>query len=288
MGVSLLKFAGSGLLVYAALVAIVALAQRRLIYFPSHEYPVTPADFGLPYEEHVLTAADGVRLAAWWVPAESAVAPVVLCFHGNATNISGMIGHAAVFKARGFACLLAEYRGYGRSSGYPTEEGVYRDASAAYHWLMSRGVSPQRLMLYGHSLGAAVAAWLAAEQATAGTVLEGSFPSIHAMARHHYWWMYAPEAVIQDKFPTARHVARARCPVLVVHGEDDEVAPFKFGQAVFAAASPPKTFCAVPGAAHNTLGLEFPEGAAAFDRFVADCLSTVDPPLLSPSPPKGG
>lgn len=220
------------------------------------------------FEEVSISASDGVALSMWWLPAgEEAGAPAVICFHGNATNIGGMLDYAAVWHARGFSCLLAEYRGYGRCEGKPTEKGLYRDALAAYQWVLTRDVKPDRIVVYGHSLGAAVAAWLAAEEPVAGVVLEGSFTSIHALARHHYWWLPAPEFIVLDKFPTATHIARARCPVLVIHGEDDTVAPIRFGRSVFEAAAEPKTWCAIPGAGHNDLNLLAPGTSAALDQF---------------------
>ncbi len=255
-------------MVWAGLAIFTLLTQRRLIYFPPRVYPATPADLGIVFEEISISASDGVSLVMWWLPAEKETeAPAVICFHGNATNIGGMLDYAAVWRARGFSCLLAEYRGYGNSEGKPTEKGLYRDALAAYQWVLARGVKSDRIVVYGHSLGAAVAAWLAAEEPVAGVVLEGSFTSIHALARHHYWWLPAPEFIVLDKFLTAAHIARARCPVLVIHGEDDTVAPVRFGRGVFEAAVEPKTWCPIPGAGHNDLNLLAPQTSTALDEF---------------------
>lgn len=249
-----------------------ALAQRRMIYFPPRDYPLTPRDAGLAYEDAWVTAADGVRSRGWWIPAGAAspAGRTVICFHGNATNVAGMLEGAFGWRARGWSCLLAEYRGYGESGGKPTERGLYLDARAAYRWAVARGAKPGRIVVYGHSLGASVAAYLAAEEKVAGLVLEGSFPSTYAMARYHYWWILAPEFAIRDKFRTSEHVARAGCPVLFVHGEDDAIVPLKLGRRVFDAAREPKEMCVVPGVGHNSLNLFSPAGSAALDRFLAE------------------
>lgn len=265
-----LKFLLAVAVPYFALVLLMVMAQRRFIYFPTREYPLTPGAAGLPYEEATLRTADGLPLAAWWVPGADVDARVFLCFHGNATNLAGMVDRALWFRARGDATLLVEYRGYGDNPGTPTERGLDADAAAAYAWLAERGVTPDRIVIYGHSLGAAVAARLAAARPAAGVVVEGAFPSVLAMVRHHYWWLLVPAAVIRDRFETAAHLANARSPVLVVHGEADEIVPARMGKAVFERAAEPKRLCLVPGATHNEFNLASPEGKAAFESWLAE------------------
>jgi len=257
---------------YAALAASFALFQRRVIYFPPRGYPLTPAALGLAYEEVALSAADGVGLRAWWIPCPRDVkdGPVILFFHGNATNLSGLVDLAAVFVRRGCSFFGLDYRGYGASSGTPTEAGLVLDACAARDWLLSRGIPADRIVLYGHSLGAALAARLASGApgtGFAGVVLEGSFPSIYAMARFHYPWLLVPPFLVRDRFETARWIRGARCPVLVVHGEKDAISPLKFGRTVFTAAPEPREFLMVPGAGHNDMLSAHPAVAGAVERF---------------------
>lgn len=254
MKVILLGVAG-----YAILVLLMAIMQRRMIYFPPREYPITPRALGLSYEEIEILAEDGVALRAWLVPAPEESGPVLLYLHGNATNLAGVAALAPGFIAAGFSFLALDYRGYGASEGAPSERGLYRDARAAYRWLVDRGVEPSRIFVYGQSLGAAVAAWLAGREPAAALILEGAFPSTYSMARKHYPWLLAPEFLVRDKFRTESHVKTASCPVLVIHGEEDAISPLQFGERIFAAIPGPKKFVRVPYAGHNSIGPELPE-----------------------------
>jgi fermentation-respiration switch protein FrsA (DUF1100 family) len=262
-----MKIIALGIALYALLVLLTVLFQRRLIYFPPQGYPLTPRSLGLSYEEIELVAEDGVALQAWFVPLSEKTAPVLLYLHGNAANLSGVVALAPGFMKIGFSFLALDYRGYGESQGAPSEAGLYRDAQAAYRWLAERKISPVRIFVYGQSLGAAVAAWLASQEQIAGLIMEGAFPSTSAMARQHYPWLLAPEIFVLDKFPAERHVQAARCPVLVIHGEDDEISPLSFGERVFAAASPPKYFLKVLEARHNSISPDIPEVRAALLEF---------------------
>jgi len=272
----LLKFVLLSVTGYAAVVGALLALQRRMIYFPSKSYTLTPADAGLPWEEVFLKAVDGVKLCAWYVPADKDGSPVVLYFHGNATNLSGLVGLAGEFRGLGFGFFAVDYRGYGKSEGTPTESGLYADARAAYGWLVDRGVKPGRIFIYGQSLGAAVAARLVSEQRAAGVILEGAFPSIYAAARHHYFWAFVPRAAVKDRFETEEYVARSLSPVLVIHGARDSIAPRKFGEIVFAAAREPKVLCIVPDSSHNTISPASPAVRKALAGFRDRCLNEMN------------
>jgi hypothetical protein len=222
--------------------------------FVYHPQPWIEQDWarvsGLPLEEVWFQAEDGTRLFGWYVHA-SPSAPVLLWCHGNAGNMIHRLDNLAGLYRLGLSVFLFDYRGYGRSSGQPFEEGLYQDALAAYSYLITaRGVPPERLVLFGRSLGASVAGELASRRPAAGLILEASFPSLAAMARAHclglplHW-------LLSGRFPLDERLKRVTVPVLVVHGDRDETVPIELGRAVFEAARPPKSFYVIAGADHN-------------------------------------
>lgn len=259
---------------WAAVIVLVVIFQRRLVYLPPREYPVTPASLGLPFTAEVLTASDGVRLVAWWIPPPAPSGPVVLFFHGNACNLSGLVELAKEFRELGAGFAAVDYRGYGGSTGSPTEAGLRRDALAAYDRVTgSHGIGRSRLFIWGQSLGAGVASWLAAERPCAGLVLEGAFPSLRAMARLHYPLLPVAEFMLFDRYRTADQAAAASCPVLVLHGDRDVVAPPAFGEAIHAAVAAARgtgavTLVVVRGAGHDGIHPRHPDVEPAWGRFV--------------------
>ncbi len=198
-------------------------------------------------------AADGIRLRHWWYEADPN-APIVILFQGNA----GHLGHrdflAQGLIERGLSVLLVGYRGYGASEGRPTEEGLHRDADAAIRWTAERTGRSQDIVLLGRSLGAAVAAQAAIRHDIAGLVLDSGFTSLADAARAVY--PILPRFVlnrITNRFGTLAALERFEGPVLVIHGTEDEIIPFRMGEALYAAARPPKEWYPVPGARHNDL-----------------------------------
>jgi len=237
---------------YGAIVATMVINQRAYLYFPPRDYPFTPSQLRLAWEDLLLTTLDGVRIRAWWIPAGRPDAPVLMYVHGNGANLSSFVDIAASCHQHGLSFFAIDYRGYGTSEGTPTEQGLYRDARAGYDWLAARGAAG-RTVLYGQSLGTAVASWLAGQVRVAGLVLEAALPSTWHMARIHYPWLLVPEFLVRDRYSTLAHLSAVTCPVLVIHGEQDEVSPVRFGRMVFAAAHEPKHFLSVPGTGHNDL-----------------------------------
>jgi len=262
----------AGAAIYAVLLATAVLFQRRLIYFPFSAYKSTPDAAGLPYLENMLVTRDGTQVCAWHVPADGADAPAVIYLHGNHENLGGLVPLASSFRRSGFAFIAVDYRGYGKSRGTPTEAGLYADADAAADWAAALGYRPERTLVWGQSLGAGVAAHLAASRTLAGLVLEGAFPSIAASARLHYPFLAVPEAFIRDRYPTAENASQALCPVLVLQGGRDSIAPPRFGSTVFNSAREPKFFCLVPEAGHNDITPETAEVAKALAEFRKTCL----------------
>lgn len=224
-----------------------------LVYFPDRELYGDPAEIGLAFTDLTIPTADGERLHAWWIPTRTAHARGhVLFFHGNAGNISHRLDHARALGAAGLDVLLLDYRGYGRSTGRPHEEGLYRDARAARAALLAGGqVDPERLVYMGESLGGAVALHLAVEEPPLACILQSTFTSLRDVARHHY---PAPlSAAAGDAYPSLARIARLQAPVLILHGDVDEIVPVSHAEALFAAAHEPRRLRIVPGAGHNDL-----------------------------------
>ncbi len=225
--------------------------EASFIYFPSLLLEATPADFGLPFEEVRLTAEDGVGIHAWLLPLPQAKRTVLFA-HGNAGNISHRLDRARRLRSRlGVEVLLFDYRGYGRSEGSPDEPGTYRDAAAAHRYLTeTRGLDPKRLVLFGESLGSAVALELALTRAAGALVLESPFTSIPDMARVVLPFLPLGP-LLRTRYDNLAKVGGLRVPLLVLHGDRDEVVPFAQGRRLFEAAPEPKRFFAIPGAGHN-------------------------------------
>jgi pimeloyl-ACP methyl ester carboxylesterase len=226
---------------------------NALLYFPSRGLDATPGAVGLAYTDLEIPTTDGERLHGWWIPArrQPAIAHV-LFFHGNGGNISHRVAHARVLSDAGLDVLLFDYRGYGRSTGSVGEAGTYLDARAARAALLAQtGITPASVLYLGESLGGAVATELAVAEPPAGLVLQSTFTSVRDMARLHY--AVIPAAVVPDVYPTIDRIARLRCPVLIVHGEQDDIVPVEHGRALFAAATGNKRLDIVPDAGHNDL-----------------------------------
>jgi hypothetical protein len=196
-----------------------------------------------------LNASDGVRLHAWWLEAPgSRIATLYL--HGNGGNLAYRPGHLREIVASGSSVLILDYRGYGRRSGRPTERGLYRDADAAYDYLIGQGYRSEQIVLHGESLGSAVAVDLAARRPCAGVILECPFPSIAYMAGRIVP-LLGPLFV--RGFDTRRKIAQVHAPVLIIHGDDDRRVPYTAGRELFEAAHEPKSFWVVEGARHLTI-----------------------------------
>ncbi len=237
---------------YGLLAGFLALFQERQVYFPSDVLAATPEQSGLPYEEVHLTSAGGVRLHGWYIPApaEGASGKTLLFFHGNAGNISHRLSSLAIFHRLGLATLIIDYRGYGKSEGRPGEAGTYRDAAAAWrHLTAERGIDPGDIVLFGRSLGAAIAAHQAARTRPAGLILESGFTSVPDVAAQLYPFLPV-RWLARIHYPTRKELARVRCPVLIAHSREDELIPYSHAEALYRAAPEPKTLLTLRGS-HN-------------------------------------
>lgn len=238
-------------LAYGGLAALLFLFQDNLAYYPQigREIYATPREHGLDYEPLTLATPDGERLDAWFIPAPQARG-TVLFLHGNAGNLSHRMDSIAMFHRLGFSVLIFDYRGYGRSTGKPSEAGLYQDAQAAWdHLTRQRGIPPGRIVLFGESLGGAMAAWLAAHGKAGALVLSSVLISAPALAADLYPWL-PTRWLVRMRYDTRAALAEVNCPVLVAHSPDDEIIPFRHGKMLFGAAAEPKTFLQLAGG-HN-------------------------------------
>jgi fermentation-respiration switch protein FrsA (DUF1100 family) len=241
----------AGAIAYAVILLLVFLLQPRLVYFPQveRELTVTPRGAGLDYEEVWLHTSDGEKLHAWWTPVRAARG-AVLILHGNAGNISHRREYLTMFNHLGYATLLVDYRGYGKSSGTPSEAGTYRDADAAWQYLLeTRKLKAQDVVIFGESLGGGVATWLAAQYPPRALILASTFTSVPDLGAQVYPWLPVRLLARIDYNNLAR-IGKIAAPVLIAHSRNDDIIPFAHGEALFAAAHEPKQFLVLSGG-HN-------------------------------------
>jgi uncharacterized protein len=225
---------------------------NALLYLPSRTIVQTPAAAGLRFADVTFETDDGELLHGWWVSARAhAIGHVLLC-HGNAGNVGDRLPHLALLSSAGFDILAFDYRGYGRSSGRPSEAGTARDARAARGALLRQdGVDRGRVLYLGESLGGAVALGLAVDRPPAGLILQSAFTSVRDMARLHY--PFIPRGLVPDAYPSLELIRRLDLPLLVLHGARDRIVPVLHGEALFEAAPGPKRIEVFADAAHNDL-----------------------------------
>lgn len=265
---------------YALLVGIVFVTQERLVYFPDigREVTITPRAYGLDFESVEIATEDGEKLHGWWVPAPRPRGTVLL-FHGNAGSIAARVDYLLMFHRLGYSTLIIDYRGYGQSTGRPSESGTYRDAAAAWRWLTrTRGIKAADIVLFGESLGGAVASWLAARMsltpdpsaegrrevlasppssgvrseavfAPRALILASTFTSISDLGAEVY--PFLPVRLISRiHYDNRANLQAARVPVLIAHSPGDELIPYAHGRRLFDAAREPKQFLELAGG-HN-------------------------------------
>lgn len=225
--------------------------EEKLIFFPDARVARTPANWGLKFEDIYFIARDGVRLNGWFIPHPEATT-TLLWFHGNAGNISHRLENIKLLHERvPIHIFIFDYRGYGRSDGKISEEGTYLDGEAALAYLRARpAIDPKRIVLFGRSLGAGVAAEIAVRAKDLPLILESPFVSIREMARASLPFLPIG-ALLRTRYDMVEKVRAVKTPILVLHGDRDEIVPFTQGREVFQAASAPKEFFTISGAGHN-------------------------------------
>ena len=256
-------------LLYVALAAFMWIRQESMLFLPdmpSRQLMASPADIGLEYEALRIATDDGEELDAWFIPAPRERG-VLLFFHGNAGNISHRLDSLRIFNRLGLAVLILDYRGYGRSTGRPSERGTYEDARAAWrHLVEERGIPAERIVVFGRSLGGAIATWLATEYEPRGLIVESTFRSVPDLAAELYWFMPV-RRLARVEYPVELLMSSVAAPVLVVHSREDEIIPFQHGEALHIAAGERGRMLELRGG-HNTGFLQsqrlYVEGIGAF------------------------
>jgi len=257
---------------YVVLLVLVRVFERRMIFFP--DYPGRlEGDWhprALAPEDVWITASDGTKLHAWWIPKASAKF-TFLAFHGNASNIANRAPAYEFLRDTPANVLALEYRGYGHSEGQPSEKGLYLDARAAYQYLVNtKGIAPQFIVSFGQSLGTAIAADLAAHQTVGGVILEAPFPSASRVASKIFWFLPGLSLLVHGQFDTQSKLKQITAPILTVHCTQDPVLPFEFGQEVYNAARSPKHFLQIRSSCHEESSLVAPaQYRTALQQFLA-------------------
>jgi len=238
---------------YVALVGLLFVFQRSLVFMPPREPPGTPAMAGVAEMRAIeVETKDGLRLLSWFAPPAVVGKPVIVQFHGNASMLAYRAGVARLFLDAGYGVLLVGYRGYNGNPGQPTEAGLYADARTNLDWLAVNGFAGQQIVLNGESLGTGVAVQMAIERQVGAVVLEAPYSRLTAAAAVHY--PYVPVALLmKDKFDSIDKISQVEAPLLVVMGELDKVIPVAQGRALFAAKSGDKQAAWLPEAGHNDL-----------------------------------
>jgi alpha-beta hydrolase superfamily lysophospholipase len=251
---------------YIIFVGFLFIFQSRYVYYPEPVLSANPGNIGLYFESVSFVTTDGVKLSGWFVPHENARGVILFC-HGNAGNISHRLESIQIFHQLGLDVFIFDYRGYGQSEGKPTEQGTYKDVEAAWRYLIEeRQVQSKKVIVFGRSLGGAIAAWVTQSHTPGALILESTFISVRDIATRLY--PYLPvKLLLRYKYNTAEYLGKVDCPVLIVHSRDDEIMPFSLGQQLFKMTKGPKQFLEITGT-HNvgfiTSGEHYEEGLNTF------------------------
>jgi uncharacterized protein len=249
--------------------------EPRMLYHPSRAIEQTPDKLGLHYENINLTTSDGVNINGWFVPGENLAEDdhvmrlTVLFFHGNAGNISHRLEKVGIFRDLGVDTFIIDYRGYGRSEGQPSEQGTYHDAQAAYEYLtQQRHLKSRSIVVYGESLGSAIAADLASKAEVRGLVLEEAFTSTGDVGQGMFP-LLPVRRLVRNKYDTISKLPRIHVPVLIFHSRNDEVIDFSHSQRLLAAANDPKQLVELHGGHNDAFEVSALTYRAALSKFFA-------------------
>jgi fermentation-respiration switch protein FrsA (DUF1100 family) len=237
------------LLFYLLILFVVYFKQDSMLYFPEKEIWQTPKDINLEYNEINFRTKDGVKIAGWYIPADNEKGVLLFC-HGNAGNISHRLDSIEIFNILNLSVLIFDYRGYGKSAGKPSENGTYLDAEAAWDYLVNvKQKSPQNIIIFGRSLGGAIAAEIAMRKNPAALIIESCFTSVPELGKKFYPWLPI-KLISKFKYSTIDKMGSINCPKLIIHSHEDEIIPFGHGKALYENAFQPKEFLEIKGG-HN-------------------------------------
>jgi len=249
--------------------------QSRLVYYPERLLLADPGSIGLYFENISFETSDSIELSGWFIPGDNARGVILFC-HGNAGNISHRLESIQIFHQLGLDVFIFDYRGYGQSEGKPTEHGTYEDAEAAWQYLVEeRQMSPSQVIIFGRSLGGAVASWLAQSHTPGALILESTFTSLPDIAATLY--PYLPvRLLLRFEYDTAEYLSRVYCPVLIVHSPDDEIMPFRHGQQLFEIAREPKKFLEISGTHNEGFIISSKDYEAGLNAFILEDVAPKD------------
>ncbi len=231
---------------YFGLSVLIYFFQRMMVYHPEKNIIQTPAAGGLEFEEVIVRTSDGISIHGWFVPHESPRA-TLLYLHGNAGNISGRVESIHLLHTLGLSVYIIDYRGYGKSTGKPSEKGTYRDAEAAWNYLTEqREIPSDQIIIYGRSLGGAVAIWLAAHHTPRALMVGSTFSTIRDIAEDLFPGFPA-RILSRIHYNSKKYIRQVRCPVLIMHSREDDLIPFRHGKELYETAHEPKSFLELRG-----------------------------------------
>ena len=240
---------GAGFVILIISTVLIYLLQRHLIYFPAKEMPSRQVFHAEDMQQVTLQTSDDLFLHAWYKPANPGK-PTLLYLPGNAGHIGFRMPLVRQFLDEGIGVLLVEYRGYGGNKGHPTEQGLYQDGRAALRFLQQQRIDAKNLVLFGESIGTGVAVFLATESPFCALILQSPYTSLAAVARFHYPWIFLKP---WDKFDSSTHIKNVKIPLLILHGNQDEIVPYAQGIALFHQAREPKYIVTLANKGHNNL-----------------------------------
>ena len=246
---------GFAAIAYAALCVALWLGQTRLIFYPQPAPTTTPASVGLAYEDVQIPVGKG-HIHGWWLPHACPDAKTALVLHGNASNVADALNKTQPLLAAGLSALVIDYRGYGLSSGpFPNEARAYADATAAWSYLIeTRGIPAEAIVIFGHSIGGAIAIALAQHQPqAAGLIVQASFTSMSAMMEHAGYSRIVPKWLLNQRFDSLAKIDSISIPTLFIHGTEDKTVPVSMSEALYATAAAPKQLWLVAEADHNDI-----------------------------------
>ncbi len=268
-----LKSLGKGLLAILLLIMLLRWFEHAQVYVPSRGMEASAQDLGRPFKEVFMATSDGIRIHAWFFPGNTNsphARRVWLSCHGNAGNISHRLDQYEIILESGVSLLAFDYRGYGLSTGRPSERGTYLDAEAACRWLIDQGFSPADIIVHGESLGGGIASHLAAQHPVGGLILQSTFTSIPDIGTELFPWL--PVRTLSTiRYDTRSRLPSIHVPVMVLHGREDEIIGFHHGEMNFKAANEPKWFVELEGGHNDWL----PPSRSIYSKAIRDFLTWI-------------